>query len=318
MEQNINATNLLLLVNKWRVHFIIIGVLTLVISIIFSGSSFIEPKYKSFAILYPSNIIPYAGESPTEQMIQVLQSDDISRDMFKIFNLSKHYEIDSLQDKYWLSRLIETYNDNVTCSKNEFESVEIKVLDKDPFQAAAMVDTIIVLMNKKAKSLQREKSEELVKILKLQLDRKKAEMDSMEDVVKNLRMEHGIISYDFQSKELTKEYYEMLSKSGNSQAVIEARAMIKNLEEYGGEFVAINEHLWRARGSFNDIKSQYENAVKDVEKVLTYSNIITKPYPADKKTYPIRWLIILVSTLSSLILTGLVISIMDRPKPPIS
>ncbi len=309
-----NVSNILQILNKWKVHFIIIGGIALVISAIFSGPSFIIPKYKSFAILYPSNIIPYAGESPTEQMIQVLQSDDISRNMFNKFNLMKDYEIDSTKDKYWLSHLIDTYNDNVTFSRQEFQSVEISVLDKDPFQASLMVDTIIDLMNKKAKNLQREKSEELVKIIKGQLDKKKQEMDSMEEVVKGLRVNHGIISYDLQSKELTREYYEMLSKTGNSQALSEARAMIKNLEEYGGEFVAINEHLWRVRGSYNDIKNQYENAVKDVEKILTYSNIITKPYPADKKTYPIRWLIVLISTLSSLILTYLVISLLDRPK----
>jgi uncharacterized protein involved in exopolysaccharide biosynthesis len=311
-----SAANLLQLINKWKLHFIIIGALALIISTIFSGPSFIEPKYKSFAILYPSNIIPYAGESPTEQMIQVLQSDDISRDIFKKFNLLKHYEIDSTTDKYWMSHLIEAYNDNVSFSKNEFESVEIKVLDKDPFQAASMVDTIIDLMNKKAKSLQREKSEELVKIIKGQLDKKQLEMDSMEEVVKNLRVNHGIISYDLQSKELTKEYFEMLSKTGNSQALTEARTMIKNLQEYGGEFVAINEHLWRVRGSYNDLKTQYENAEKDVEKILTYSNIITKPFPADKKTYPVRWLIVFVSTLSALILTYLVVSILDRPNLP--
>ncbi len=309
-----NATNILQLLNRWRVHFLVIGFLAMGVSLIFSGPTFIESKYKSFAILYPSNIIPYAGESPTEQMIQVLQSDDIRRDMFRIFSLMKHYDIDSTKDKYSLSHLIEVYNDNISFSRNEFQSVEVSVLDKNPFIASAMVDTIIDLMNKKAKSLQREKSEELVKIIKGQLDRKKTEMDSMEALVKNIRTKYGIISYDLQSKELTKEYYEMLSKTTNSQALTEARQMIKNLEEYGGDFVSINEHLWRVRGSYNDIKNQYENAIKDVEKILTYSNIITKPYPADKKTYPVRWLIVVISTLSSLLVAYFIIGYMDRAK----
>ncbi len=309
-----NATSLLDLLNKWKAHLFTIGIITIIASIIFSGPTFIQPKYKSYAIIYPSNIIPYAGESPTEQMLQVLQSDDIRRDMFKKFNLAKHYDIDTSKDKYYMSHLINSYNENVTFDRNEFQSVQVDVLDVDPFMAAAMVDTIIDLMNKKAKSLQREKSEEIVKILKIQLDRKKSEMDSMENVVKNLRTSYGIISYDNQAREITREYYQILGSRGNPQALTEAHQLMQNLQEHGGEFVSINEHLWRVRGMYNDIKSQYENAIKDVEKILTYSNIITSPYPADKKTYPIRWLIVVISTLSTVLLSFIVLGIIDRKK----
>ncbi|MEI6817862.1 MAG: hypothetical protein WCL14_14745 [Bacteroidota bacterium] len=309
-----NATSLLDLLNKWKAHLFTIGIITIIASIIFSGPTFIQPKYKSYAIIYPSNIIPYAGESPTEQMLQVLQSDDIRRDMFKKFNLAKHYDIDTSKDKYYMSHLIDSYNENVTFDRNEFQSVQVDVLDVDPFMAAAMVDTIIDLMNKKAKSLQREKSEEIVKILKIQLDRKKSEMDSMENVVKNLRTSYGIISYDNQAREITREYYQILGSRGNPQALTEAHQLMQNLQEHGGEFVSINEHLWRVRGMYNDIKSQYENAIKDVEKILTYSNIITSPYPADKKTYPIRWLIVVISTLSTVLLSFIVLGIIDRKK----
>ena len=312
MGTYLNAADLLPILIKWKKHLIFIGLATIIASTIFSGPAFIEPKYKSFAILYPSNILPYAGENQSEQMIQLLQSDDIRKDVNSIFHLDKHYGIYKENDQYAQSHFLEMYRDNINFRKTEYESVEITVLDRNAQMASNIADTIIDLMNKKAKSLQREKSEEVVTILKTQLDRKKTEMDSMELVLKGLRTKYGIISYDNQAREVTREYLQALSLAGNPQAIEEAKKMIQNLEERGGEFVALNENLWRVRGTYNDIKVQFENAVKDVEKVLTYSNVISKPFPADKKSYPVRWIIVVISTISTLFLAFMVLAFIDR------
>jgi capsule polysaccharide export protein KpsE/RkpR len=245
-------------------------------------------------------------------MIQLLKSDDIRKDVNRIFNLMKHYNIDSGKDKYSQSHFIEAYLDNIMFRKTEYESVEITVLDKDPKVASDIADTIIDLMNKKAKSLQKEKSEEVVNIYKTQLDRKKLEMDSMELALKDMRIKYGIISYDNQAREVTREYLQALSISGNPEAINESKHLIQNLEERGGDFVSLNENLWRVRGAYNDIKVLYENAIKDVEKVLTYSNVISKPFPADKKSYPVRWIIVLISTISILFIAFLFLAIVER------
>ena len=312
MGTYLNSEDLFQLLIKWKKHLIIIGLATILISTIFSGPTFIEPKYKSFAILYPSNILPYAGENQSEQLIQLLQSDDIRRDVDSIFHLEKHYGIYTANDQYAQSHFMEIYRDNINFRKTEYESVEITVLDRNAKMASDIADTIIELMNKKAKSLQREKSEEVVTIYKNQLDKKKIEMDSMEHVLRDIRMKYGIISYDNQAREVTREYLQALSLSGNPQAVEEAKRLIQNLEEKGGEFVSLNENLWRVRGSYNDIKTLYENAVKDVDKVLTYSNVISKPFPADKKSYPVRWLIVFIATISTLFLAFIVLAVVDR------
>ncbi|MBL4587487.1 MAG: hypothetical protein JKX84_10605, partial [Flavobacteriales bacterium] len=92
----------------------------------------------------------------------------------------------------------------------------------------------------------------------------------------------------------------------------EIMPLLDALKEKGGEFLALNEHLWRIRGGYNDLKEQLENAVRDVEKALTYCNIITYPEVADKKAYPIRWLIVLVSTLGGLLFGFLALSFVEN------
>src|SRR6185295_8461535 len=100
--------------------------------------------------------------------------------------------------------------------------------------------------------------------------------------------------------------------NGSPKAVHEAKAMLQTLAEIGGEFNSLNEHLWRIRGTYNDLKLDYENALKDVTKQLTYENVITHAFPADKKAYPIRWVIVTVAMLSSLFLAFLILLFVEK------
>src|SRR6476620_4286090 len=95
-----NSVELMRLLNKWKKHLIIIGLISLVASIFFSSPIFIKPKYKSTAIVYPSNLVAYSTESPTEQMLQIAQSTDIRERLIQRFNLAKHYDIDTTAQFY--------------------------------------------------------------------------------------------------------------------------------------------------------------------------------------------------------------------------
>ena len=143
-------------------------------------------------------------------------------------------------------------------------------------------------------------------ISKNQLDQKLAQMDSMEERLRKYRTEYGILDYKDQSKEAIRGYLRGLS-GNNSRATTEAKSMMDALRDKGGEFNALNEHLWRVRGTYNDLKLVYENAARDVTKKLTYANVVSRPQPSDKKAYPIRWLIVLISVGSSLFLAFMIL-----------
>jgi hypothetical protein len=86
------------------------------------------------------------------------------------------------------------------------------------------------------------------------------------------------------------------------------------LKQKGTEFYSVSENLWRIRGTYNDLKLVYENAERDVYKKLTYANVVTKPFPSDKKAYPVRWLIVLISVGASLILAFTVLLVINTRK----
>ena len=277
MASLFNATDLIGVISRWRKHLFVILLLSIVVPAIFSGPAFIKPKYKSNVILYLSNIIPYGNETPTEQSLQLLQSGDIREQIIKKFDLMKHYGINPEKTKYPMTELNEEFDENISFRKTEFESVEIQVYDTDPKIAADIANTFVDLFNLKARQLQRDKSAEVVKITKTEMEKKKAEMDSLEALLFKMPqpIANGPVTLEKQSQLVMKDQYSMLA----------------------------SENLWKTRSTYNDLKILYETAVRDVVKELTYSNIVSKAYPAEKKSYPIRWLIIVLSMMSAFLLS---------------
>ena len=313
MNSYLQSVDIFKVISDSRKPLIIVAIIAAIASAVFSGPAFIKPMFKSEAIVYPSNLTKYSDESPTEQMIQLLQSSDIRDSIIKTFGLYQHYNIDSVKNKTHRTEIFKMYDQNVSISKTEYESVDIVVYDTDPRYASNIIDSMMYFLNKKARSLQREKSQEVLVMAKHRMDVKKMEMDSMENLIQDYRNKYGLLEYKTQAQEYARAYGRALL-SGSPRAISETRNMLITLGEKGGEFSSLMEHLWRIRGNYNDLKQDYENSINDVTKILTYANVINYPVPADKKSYPIRWLIVVISVFSALFLAFLVLLFIDSQK----
>ena len=289
---------------------VVVVLLALCSAVIFSSSLFIAPKYKSETSLYPSNLIKYSSESTTEQLLQLLEGNDIRDAILNKFNLIEHYKIDSTKEGY-LFELHKGFNNNIQISKTNFESVNIEVLDIEPLVAKEIAEELILQVNLKIRKLHRLKAKEVVIIREDQLTNKQELIDSLELKIQHISTEYGLLDYTQQSREVTSGYMEMLLKGKKSD---KTQALYDNLTKEGRHFEDLHQQLDLARRDYNAILIQYENAVIDSQKKLTYTNTIVFPEVADKKSYPIRWLIVVLSVLGSLLFTIIVLLIYNRLK----
>jgi len=310
MENYFNNMNLIKIIIKWKYHLIIILVLSIVLSVVFSGPWLIKPKFKSFADVYPANIQPYSEESTTEQMIEILNGQDIKDSIIKKFDLGKHYRIDK-NYKYYYSTLINIYKGNVRIKKTEFESVNIEVLDEDPVIACNMVNSIIDFYNMKVKDIHKSKYYEVILNFQEIMKEKKKYIDSLQHRIYILGTEFGITDVANQSREITKGFLRTSPSNINTAEVMKLK---KNMEEKGGELTKLNNLLVNASYQYEKFKADYEIMVMNYERDFTYANIITKPYVADKKSYPKRILIILISTVATILLSLIIISVLEKIK----
>ena len=294
---------MIFLIRKYYVHFIIVLILTTGLSILFSSSFFIEPKYKSFAIVYPHNINTFSGETATEQMLQILNSNDIHDPIIKEFDLGNHYELDK-NYKFYNTKLLNIYFDNVSITKTQYESVEIKVYDKDPQIACDITNAIIRNFNNLVKTIQKEKFHEYLVVWEKRLIEKQKNFDKLNTQSDSLRYNYGLFDYEIQLEQASKQYY----RTGS----IEAKRALDNLKVGGNRLFELNMKIKNERVLYAEIIKEYENALTSYEKELTFTNIITKPKPAEKKSYPIRWLIVLISVCSTMLISYITIISIEK------
>ena len=311
MENDLSFKRLFELVKEKYRLFVLVAVVAAVIAYVFTLPVFIKPRYRSSATVYPVNLNSYSTETRTDQLLQLLQSNSIRDSLIKQFDLETAYEIDiDLKGGYFA--LYNEFLERVEISKTKYESVMIEVVDEDPVRARDMVNAMLEEVNSLARRLQREKSQEVLRIAARTVEHERFKLDSVEARLDTLRRTSGLLSYEAQAKELTKGYVRMLT-SGASQAQREQVAgMIKDLESRGGEFRQLTELSNLFRGNYDRALTQYELVVNDVTKELTYTNVIVYPEVSDKKVYPVRWLILLVTIASALLLSLLVVIWQER------
>jgi len=307
--------NLLAILWKWKNHLIAVGILAIVLSMFFSSSIFIKPKYKSTARIYPSkNIYVFSDESESEQLLEIIGAQDIKLRVIDAFDLSKEYKI-SKQDPQYLTYMMAEFNDNVSFKKTEYETVEIQVLDTDPKRAAAMCDSIISFLDQKILSMHRIKYEEATRIAKTDMDFITHQIDSVEEKLNVLRREYNIFDYSTQSKEITKGMVKILGKQGENTAAARAiKKMTKNFADKGGEYLLMDQEQRYMITQLEALKKIYDEAVSGANKKIIYGQRVQNPVPADKKSYPVRSLIVLISTLAALFAAMLVILLLENKK----
>jgi len=309
MENYFNNRNLLDLTWKWKVHLIIIAIIAGVMSIVFSSPSFIKPKFKSLAVVYPVNLGEYSEESETEQMLEILNSGDIRNMVIEAFNLDEHYKIDR-NYKYYLTAMIGKYSDNFSFRKTENEAVRIEVLDTDPMVASRMVDSLIQFYNRKVASLHRIKHKELFDVYAEQLRKGYHTLDSLNSKINLMGEEYGILEfYGEQTAEAARALYRTNTVKRES-----AQSFLENMAGKGYEYKKLKDQYDGILKAMVEVEVLKAKTRSELEKEITYSQIVTPPFPADKKSSPKRSVIVLMSVILTLILALIIIGVIENHK----
>lgn len=286
---------------KWWLHIIIVTFVGLVSSLAISFT--IKNKYKSTVIFYPTttnsiskalletapggkqDFLAFGEEEQAEQSLQILQSDEIREFMIKQYDLYNHYKIkeNSANAK---TRIYKEYNGNVSFRRNEFNAVEITVLDIDPEVAKNMANEIAARHDTIKNKIQKERAVEGFKIVETEYNRLNAEIKLMTDSLDKIRA-LGVNDYVSMSEVLNRAYAEALAK-GNQSGANAVKEQIDILSKYGGVYMELTENLELFLKQRADVKVKYDQAKIDAESNIPHKMVVNYAYKADKKTYPKR------------------------------
>lgn len=303
--------SLLTVIWKWKKHLIIVGVVTVILAAVFSAPYFITPLYKSQGRVYPINTSSYSEESESEQLLEILSSSDLKREMIDVFKLNERYDVRS-DDPFYNTKILKEYNDHVTSKKTEYETIEIAVLDAEPQVASNMVDSLIAFYNRKVQELRKQKYQEQAVSYSNDLQRKLVSIDSVSVKMETLRKEYGLLDYEIQTEQLTSGYVTALAEGARPSAVNDIEARMNNLEEKGGEYFLLQRQMEALEIQRDTINRRLDKALSLANKEESYAMVVESPFPADKKSYPTRWLIVLASLLATEFLALLTVLAIDN------
>ncbi len=311
---------------RYRKHLTIIGIIAIIFSAIFSSPFFITPLFKSEVILYPTasksiskallsesfgntkDILEFGEEEQTEQMLQVLNSNKIRDRVINKYNLLDHYDI-SPESSYKMTKLYQNYESNFRFRRTEYMAVKITVFDKDAQLAANMANDIAELVDSAINRMQKEVAVKAFKIVETEYLSLKSEVQVKEDSLTVLR-NFGVHDYESQSEMFNRQLAIEMAK-GNNEGVKRLEKRLDILAKYGGPYVSIRDALEHDKKQLSEIKAKYDEAKVDATENLPHKFIVSDGYKAEKKSYPIRWLIVLITLISVLFLAIIIFGATD-------
>lgn len=314
---------------EYKKPILIIMAAAALCAILFSAPFFITPLFKSTAIIYPTSsnsiskvlisttyqsekdIMNFGEDEQTEQMLQVLNSNRVRDKVIERFDLMRHYGIKA-DGKYPYTKLNKLYDNRIKFHRTEYNAVKITVLDSDAALAAQMANDITELFDSTMNQMQKEVAIQAFRLVENEYNALCEEMRQLEDSLNTLR-KLGVFDYESQVEMLSQQLAIELGK-GNIQGVNNIQKQLNILAEHGGASYAINERLDNDRLQLSLVKSKYEEAKMDATEYIPHKFVVTSAFQAERKTYPVRWLIVTITLLSTFILLLLCIVVYDRFK----
>ena len=303
-----NFSSVDLLIYIWEKKFILmaVGLIAGIASIIVS--LLITPMFQSSVIMFPAsstsvskdllsqnysgrqNVHGFGEEEQAEQLLQILNSEPIRSRIIQKYNLLEHYEIRA-EEKYPLTRLYEKYKSNINFRLTEFMSVEISVMDKDPEYAANIANDISDLVDTVYNSMIKKRAWEAFHLVEKEY----------------LEAAHNLT--------LLKDSMNVLSArvSGNvATGGDPGNNLIKAISENGALYITMMNMLRYETSLVSDLNLKYKEARLEAEQNLPHKFVVEAAYPSEKKAYPNKSLIVIVSTFASLLFALIVLIVIDN------
>ncbi|MBO4777731.1 MAG: hypothetical protein J5588_04480 [Bacteroidales bacterium] len=331
MENNerysFNSNDLIYKVFHYKKPLIITTIIGAVAAIVVSF--LITPLYRSNVIVYPAPSLSisqeliatkdaakkesmYGEDKETEQLLQVLNSDELRAKIIHKYNLWKHYDIDSAHVKYPNDKMLKKYQKRISYKRTEYMAVEISVLDANPDTAALIANDIVTLIDTVMNAMEHKRAKEALQIVEYEYKAKEEQISMFKDSLRRI-MEKGIYDYESQS-EVVNEAYAQAVASGNTKGAERIKEQLDTLAKYGAAYVSLRDFLEFESEQLSALNQKYKEAKVDAEQILTHYFVVNKATKSDKKAKPKRAVIVVVSTIATFIFTFIVLIFLELVK----
>ena len=332
-QNEFNSFSLISYIWRWRKLFLIVCFIAGVLSIIFTTKKFIPPQFKATTIIYAPrtnsvskslsgdynanerlDIKAYAVEEETEQMMQILNSREIKDVLIERYDLVNYYGIGTYR-KAWKAKLYTTLEGFMEIKRTQYGAISISVTDWNPEQAAQMANDIANELDTIKNRIERERALAAYKAMEIHIQEAEKQRQQLNDSLDTFAKK-GLSVLDYQVDRMMQQYAIAIAQ-GNTAGVQRLRKEIDIIEKWGhvanslrGEQRYLSEQIAFAKTRLLDAKMDYYASVP-------VKFVVQKAVAPDKKTYPKKIMIGLMSVLGTFIITLMILLFVDKIKQEI-
>jgi uncharacterized protein involved in exopolysaccharide biosynthesis len=277
----------------------------------------ITPKFRSTVVMFPTtstsisknlladnfsgraSLYEIGEEEQAEQLMQILKSEEIRNRIIDKYNLMEHYDIDP-ESKFPMTQLYAEYKSNINFELTQYLSIVIDVMDTDPQQAADMANDIAALVDTVYNQMLKQRAIDAFHLVQIEYATLEDNIAEIQDSINKIRA-LGINNYETQSE----RYYEAYAKAineGNTRAMRALEEKLEVLSKYGGNYALLRDHLQVEAVRLSRMKQRYQEAKLEAEQNLPHKFIVDSAYKAEKKAYPKKSIIVIISTFAAFLL----------------
>ena len=319
-KENNNAEDLIQFIWDKRKVLILITLVATIAAIIYS--LVIEEKFKSVVTLYPamSNTVAFTDEvhaeqsaaqfgeeEQAEQMIQILKSEDVSGRIISKYDLMNHYDIDASSSLANTS-LTKTYQSNISFSRTKYGSVLIQVLDKNRDTAALIANDISHYIDSAKNRMINTRSSEALLVAENERNKLVKEISIITDSLTALNR-IGVVDKETRPTLITALAN---AKDAGTRKIIQNK--IDATDKFGSIYSNYESKLEWMNIRLSTKEAVYEQIKSDATSTFSHKFVVEKAYASEKKAYPVRWLIVVVSAISAFLFAIVLLLVLQKVK----
>ena len=325
MKSNLDSSHLILFVyNRLRI-FIAVGLVAAIVSSVVS--LLMEEKFQSSVVMFATtqssigqqffeetnsgDILSYGETEDAERLLQLLNSNLVRGKIIKSHNLAEHYDID-VNKSGGKTLLQKEYNSNVSASLTRYGSIQVAVMDKDPQLAKEIANHLVQLTDSLANKLRNERAQLAFALAQQSYEKAVKEIQTAEDKLGELHSQ-GIYNFEAQVEGLTIQYGTAIANN-NLKGARTIQNDLDRISKLANEYNELANFLEPAYEQLAILKKRFDLLKVDAETHLPSSLVVDMAEAADKKSYPVRWLIVVVSVFSSLAFTLIALLVLNSIK----
>ncbi len=313
MNNSLNLIEFLKLIFKWRKPILIVMGVSVIGSVVITDPHIMPPYYESVSLIYPlnpnltqssnlfgDNAQGYFGTSAdVDRILSIAGSVPLKMYIVNKFDLFNHYKIDSTKTKYPVEAVLKELHNNYSFEKNDRGAIELTVYDRDPQLAADMCNAIVEKIDETNQALLNDNKQKILAIYDVKLKEKQEQLKALGDTIFKLKQEYNLYST---IQDLPEQVSRLRAEKGIG--FDQATEKVKVLEE-------------QKKGAIRELNNnmiEYEQYKATINSTVPTVYVLEKAFKAERKSKPIRWLIVAGTLLVSFVLSAVTVVMIERFK----